>query len=52
MADEEQVARLKRSIDEWNQWRKRNSVRSYYLDLRFAHLIGANLSGAVRREVT
>src|SRR5947199_82152 len=51
MADKELVARLKRSVDEWNQWRRQNAVLSYDLDLssadlREADLSGANLSGA------
>ena len=44
MANEEQVAQLKRSISEWNLWRTGNRVQSP--DLRGADLSGADLSRA------
>ncbi len=58
MADKEQVARLKRSVDEWNLGRKQNSVQLCDLSrahlsrahLSGAYLIGAHLSGADLRE--
>ena len=56
MANEEHVARLKRSVfaDEWNEWRQENpDIRPNLLeadlieeDLSFADLRGANLRGA------
>ena len=44
MADEEQVAMLKRSVKEWNQWRQENpEVRP---DLNHANLNEASLRSA------
>ena len=44
MADEEQLTLLKRSVEEWNQWRKEHLETE--IDLRSADLSGANLNGA------
>ena len=44
MADQEQLARLKRSVKEWNQWCSKNLQQ--LIDLRGADLIGADLRGA------
>lgn len=44
MANEEQVAILKKGVEEWNQWRKDNL--GIIIDLRGANLSGANLRGA------
>lgn len=54
MADAEQLARIRRSVDDWNVWRKHNSDVEVDLsranlgraDLRFADLREANLSEA------
>jgi uncharacterized protein YjbI with pentapeptide repeats len=44
MADQEQVERLKHSVEEWNTWRQQHSeIRPDFND---ANLIGANLGGA------
>jgi len=48
-ADANQVKRLKRSIKDWNQWRKKNPsvvIDLTYADLSDCNLQGANLSGA------
>ena len=42
MADPDQVAMLKRSVDEWKEWRSQNSGAR---DLRGADLRRANLIG-------
>ena len=44
MADETQLERLKRSVEEWNAWRKDN--RGAYIDLREASLTEVHGSGA------
>ena len=57
--DPEQLERLKRSVDEWNEWRRSHSDVEVHLewvdlsgvhlkeaDLREAHLEGANLERA------
>ena len=49
MADPEQVAMLKRSVDEWNAWRKENREARIDLlraDLRNTRLAGVRLYGA------
>jgi uncharacterized protein YjbI with pentapeptide repeats len=54
MANQEQLARLKRGVEEWNQWRKENLKVEIKLkqanlreaDLSGAYLIEADLSGA------
>ena len=44
MADREQVERLKRSVEEWNEWRQEHpDIRP---DLSFADLRHATLNGA------
>ena len=49
MANEEQLAMLKRSVEEWNGWRKINE--NVHLDLRNAHIWNTNLEGAYLRNV-
>jgi hypothetical protein len=44
MANEEQVQRLKRSVDEWNQWRLKYPDEK--VDLSHAHFRDANLNNA------
>ena len=48
MADLEQVERLRRSVAEWNQWRRRHPAAE--IDLREADLCGADLRGADLRK--
>jgi TIR domain/Pentapeptide repeats (8 copies) len=46
MANEEQLARLKRSVEEWNEWRAGHwgeNIDLKWADLREAHLRGADL---------
>lgn len=53
MANEAQLARLRRSVEEWNQWREENpSVRVNLInaDLRSANLINADLINADLRS--
>jgi hypothetical protein len=53
MANQEQLARLKYSVEEWNKWRKKNpeiQVNLGEANLREAHLSGANLREAHLRE--
>ena len=48
-ADQEQLERLKHSVKEWNEWRKKNpkvEINLSEANLFRADLIGANLSGA------
>jgi hypothetical protein len=45
MADQNQVKRVKQDVAAWNAWRKQHPDGE-------PDLSGANLSGAVRREVT
>jgi TIR domain/Pentapeptide repeats (8 copies) len=57
MADESQVAMLKRSVEEWNEWRQRRSWRVTIdpralgavneVDLSGANLAGTTLAGAI-----
>jgi pentapeptide repeat protein len=47
MANNEHVAILKKGVDAWNAWRKKN--RQLHVDLTRADLRGANLSGAILR---
>lgn len=50
MADQEQLARLKRSVEEWNAWRKNHPDVKIDLegaDLRLANLKKAKLGGSV-----
>lgn len=56
MADQEQLERLKRSIEEWNQWRQEQSY-DFCPDLSLANLNNinlshANLSGALLRDAS
>ena len=59
MADAEQLERLKRSIDGWNQWRRQQSADRPDLsnadlsitNLGNAHLRSTNLSGADLRPI-
>ena len=44
MAEQEQVERLRRSVDEWNQWREQHL--NVHPNLSWADLSGADLSGA------
>jgi uncharacterized protein YjbI with pentapeptide repeats len=44
MANKEQLALLKRSVQEWNEWRDNNHLVE--IDLRQADLSHANLSDA------
>jgi uncharacterized protein YjbI with pentapeptide repeats len=44
MADEKQLERLLRSVEEWNQWREENL--RIEIELRGAKLFAANLTGA------
>jgi hypothetical protein len=44
MANQEQLERLLRSVEEWNQWRKENP--EIKVNLSEANLTGANLTGA------
>jgi uncharacterized protein YjbI with pentapeptide repeats len=46
MANEELVARLKGSVDEWNQWREQNKQNTVQFDLSGADLSYANLNTA------
>jgi uncharacterized protein YjbI with pentapeptide repeats len=53
MANEEQLALLKRSVKEWNAWREKNPDMEIDLDgaiLLGANLVGANLSNACLRR--
>jgi uncharacterized protein YjbI with pentapeptide repeats len=50
MADESQVAMLKRNVEEWNQWRTAHNdaqVRLESADLRRANLMDAILNRAI-----
>ena len=51
MANEEQLAILKRGISYWNKWFKANPDESTRIDLSFADLNGVDLSGASLRRV-
>ena len=47
MADEEQLARLLRSVEEWNEWRRKNvdvEINLFQANLSDANLVNANLS--------
>jgi len=44
MADKKQLARLKKSVDDWNRWREKNPTVT--IELGGAHLGGAILFGA------
>ncbi|KAF0107004.1 MAG: pentapeptide repeat-containing protein [Anaerolineaceae bacterium] len=44
MTDKKQLEVLKKSVEEWNKWRKDNSI--YRVDLTEADLHGVNLDGA------
>ena len=49
MLDQEQLARLKRGVEEWNQWRKENlkvEIKLWEANLWEANLSGAKLNGA------
>jgi hypothetical protein len=59
MANKRQLARLRRGVDGWNEWRKENpdveidlseadfsGADLTHADLHYANLLGANLSGA------
>ena len=53
MADEEQLERLLRSVEEWNEWRRKNwnvAIDLSNADLNEANLIGADLKEADLRE--
>jgi hypothetical protein len=48
MANEEQLARLKQGVADWNAWRRENA--SIQIDLSSAYLSEADLSGALLME--
>jgi uncharacterized protein YjbI with pentapeptide repeats len=52
MADESQVAMLKRSVEEWNEWRGMNMRPRLQGDLRDADISRANLDGCDLIDVT
>jgi uncharacterized protein YjbI with pentapeptide repeats len=50
MANQQQIEKLRADVSRWNTWREQQPKEA--IDLSKANLSGADLRGAVRREVT